>query len=83
MPYRFPIDHALKRVAASGRDPVGVADAIELMDRLVAEGVWAYSLLHDPGGSNASEIQRSSLGAKPSSDSKRSLIETVRPGDVT
>jgi hypothetical protein len=47
MPYSISIDHGQKRVAVVAHDPVGLADAFEFMDRQVAEGAWAYTLLHD------------------------------------
>jgi len=47
MPYSIDVDHVRRRVVVVSHDPVGLADALQLLDRFVAEGVWTYSLLHD------------------------------------
>jgi hypothetical protein len=47
MPYSINVDHVRRRVVVVSHDPVGLADALQLLDRFVAEGVWTYSLLHD------------------------------------
>jgi hypothetical protein len=47
MPYSISIDHGQRRVEVIGQDPFGLDDVLQLMDRQVAEGAWAYVLLHD------------------------------------
>jgi hypothetical protein len=47
MPYLINVDHVRKRIVVVSHDPVGLADALQLIDRQVAQGTWAYALLHD------------------------------------
>lgn len=47
MPFAVRINHARSRLEIVGSHPVGLSDVLELFDRQVAEGAWAYGALHD------------------------------------
>lgn len=47
VPFHYEVDHAARRVSVLWRNPVAVADMIEVLDRQAADGAWAYGVLHD------------------------------------
>lgn len=47
MPYTIEVDHDTRRIAVTATDPVGLSDALALLDRQVAEGAWSYGTVHD------------------------------------
>lgn len=47
MPFHYEVDHAARRVSVLWRNPVAVAEMIEVVERQAADGAWAYGVLHD------------------------------------
>ena len=47
MPYTVEIDREKRRLRVVGSDPVGLTDALYILDRQIAAGGWSFGTLHD------------------------------------
>ena len=47
MPYDYFLDHTRQRLTTVAAGPVGLAEALALIDRQAADGAWSYTVLHD------------------------------------
>jgi hypothetical protein len=47
VPFHCKVDHAARLVTVLWRNPITVAEMIEVLEQQAAEGAWAYGVLHD------------------------------------
>ena len=46
-PFHYEVDHAARLVTVLWRNPIIVAEMIDVLERQAANGAWAYGVLHD------------------------------------